>query len=78
MGVRMSRLTSIYQQPGDAKNPYFAQYSVVVSEDAPVNASNTTMKNNMPIKNKLNPLKANFNAFLIELFLVIEDNIIIT
>jgi hypothetical protein len=29
---------NIYQQSGDAKNPYFAQYSAVV-EDAPVIAS---------------------------------------
>ena len=40
-----------YQHLGDAKNPYLAQYSAVVSEDAPVNASYTT------IKNRLNPLE---------------------
>ena len=58
----------LYQASGDAKTPYLAQYSAVVSEDAPVNVSNTTMKNNMPIRNRLNPLKANFNDFLIEFF----------
>ena len=42
----------LYQHSGDAKTPYLAQYSAVVSEDAPVNASNTTMKNNIRIKNK--------------------------
>ena len=52
-----------YQQSGDAKKPYLAQYSAVVSEDAPVNASYTTIKNNMPIKNRLNPLRVNFNVF---------------
>ena len=57
-----------YQQPGDAKKPYLAQYSGVVSEVAPVKASYTTIKTNMPIKNRLNPLKAYFNAFLIEYF----------
>jgi hypothetical protein len=65
-----------YQQSGDAKKPYLAQYSAVVSADAPVNASYTTIKDNMPIKNRLNPLRANFNAFLIGLILAIADNII--
>ncbi|MGI0050473.1 MAG: hypothetical protein ACRD8K_01935 [Nitrososphaeraceae archaeon] len=54
-----------YQQPGDAKKPYLAQYSGVVSEVAPVKASYTTMKTNIPIKNRLNPLKAYLSAFLI-------------
>jgi hypothetical protein len=67
---------NIYQQSGDAKKPYLAQYSAVVSEDAPVNASYTTIINNVPIKNRLNPVRANFNAFLIGLILAIVDNII--
>ena len=67
---------SFYQHLGDAKNPYLAQYSAVVSEDAPVNASYTTIKNNIPIKNRLNPLKANLNDFAIELFLPIADYIV--
>jgi hypothetical protein len=29
----------LFQQLGDAKKPYFAQYSAVVWEDAPVKAS---------------------------------------
>ncbi|HZB64942.1 MAG TPA: hypothetical protein VE307_06500 [Nitrososphaeraceae archaeon] len=66
-----------YQQSGDAKKLYFLQYSAVVSEVAPVKASYTTIKDNMPIKKRLKPLKANFNAFLIEFFVTIEDNIII-
>ena len=49
-----------YQHLDDAKKPYLAQYSAVVSEDAPVNASYTTIKNNMPIKDRLNPLRAKF------------------
>jgi hypothetical protein len=53
-----------YQQPGDAKKPYLAQYSGVVLEVAPVKASYATIKTNMPTKNRLNPLKANLNAFL--------------
>ena len=65
-----------YQQSGDAKKPYLAQYSAVVSEDAPVKASYTTIINNVPIKNRLNPLRANFNAFLIGLILAIADTII--
>jgi hypothetical protein len=60
-----------YQQPGDAKKPYLAQYSAVVSDDAPVDASNTILKNNIPIKNRLKPLKTNFNVFLTEFFLLI-------
>ena len=64
-----------YQQPGDAKKPYLAQYSGVVSEVAPVKASYTTMKTNMPIKNRLNPLNANFSTFLIEYFFSIVDYI---
>jgi hypothetical protein len=60
-----------YQQPGDAKKPYLAQYSAVVSDEAPVDASNTILKNNIPIKNRLKPLKTNFNAFLTEFFLLI-------
>jgi hypothetical protein len=42
LDVRGKPLTSIYlfyQQSDDAKKPYFAQYSVVVSEDAHVKAS---------------------------------------
>jgi hypothetical protein len=61
---------SFYQHLGDAKKPYLAQYSAVVSEDAPVNASYTT------IKNRLNPLKVNFNDFAIEFFLPIADYIV--
>jgi hypothetical protein len=67
---------SFYQHLGDAKKPYLAQYSAVVSEDAPVNASYTTIKNNIPIKNRLNPLKVNFNDFAIEFFLPIADYIV--
>jgi len=67
---------SFYQHLGDAKKPYLAQYSAVVSEDAPVNASYTTIKNNIPIKNRLNPLKENFNDFAIEFFLPIADYIV--
>ena len=54
MDVRGITLTPIdlfsYQDLGDAKTPCLAQYSAVVSEDSPVNASHTTIKNNMPIK----------------------------
>lgn len=64
-----------YQQSGDAKKPYLAQYSVVV-EDSPVSISWTTMKTNIAIKNRLKPLKANFNAFLIGLIPATADNII--
>ena len=56
---------SFYQHLGDAKKPYLAQYSAVVSEDAPVNASYTTIKNNIPIKNIPKPLKANCIIFFI-------------
>ncbi len=66
-----------HQQSGDTKNPYLAQYSAVVSEDAPVKASDKTMKNNMPIKNRLNPLKANFNAFAIDFFFPIANSVAI-
>jgi hypothetical protein len=66
---------SFYQHSGDAKNLYFAQYSDVC-EDSPVIVSWTTMKNNMPMKNRLKPLKANFNAFAIEFFLPIADYIV--
>ena len=61
----MYYLIFYYQQPGDAKKPYLTQYSGVASEVAPVKASYTTMKTNIPIKNRLNPLKANLNDFLI-------------
>jgi hypothetical protein len=61
-------VVSFYQQPGDAKKAYLAQYSGVVSDVAPVKASYTTMKTNIPIKNRLNPLKAYFSTFLIEYF----------
>ncbi len=71
-------VVTFYQQPGDTKKPYFAQYSNVVCEDAPVKASYATTKNNIPINNILNPPKIYFNAFLIEVFLAIADNIIIT
>ena len=55
---------SIYQQPGDAKKPYFAQYSAV-AEDSPVSISWTTMKTKIPRNNRLKPLKANFNIVFI-------------
>lgn len=67
---------NIYQQLGDAKNPYFAQYSADVWENAPVITSWTNMKINILIKNILKPLNTHFNTFLIELFVVIVDNII--
>jgi hypothetical protein len=51
-----------YQQLGDAKMPYLAQYSTVW-EELPVNVSWTTMKNNIAIKKMLNPLKAILNIF---------------
>ena len=53
-----------YQQSGDAKKPYFVQYSVVV-EDSPVRVSWTRIKNNMAIKKKLKPLNNHFKVFLI-------------
>jgi hypothetical protein len=46
----MYYLIFYYQQPGDAKKPYLPQYSGVASEVAPVKASYTTMKTNIPIK----------------------------
>jgi len=61
----MYYLIFYYQQLGDAKKPYLPQYSGVASEVAPVKASYTTMKTDIPIKNRLNPLKANLNDFLI-------------
>ena len=64
-----------YPQSGDAKKPYFVQYSAVV-EDSPVNVSYTSMKNNILIKNILNPPETHLNAFLIEVFLSKIDNII--
>jgi hypothetical protein len=67
---------NIYQQWGDAKNPYFAQYSADVWENAPVITSWTNMKINILIKNILKPLNTHFNTFLIELFVVIVDNIL--
>ena len=47
----------LYQQSGDAKKPYLAQYSAV-TEDLPVRVSWTRIKNNIAIKNRLKPLKA--------------------
>ena len=58
---------NIYQQEGDAKNPYFVQYSAV-SEDLSAIISWTNMKINILIKNILKPLNTHFNTFLIELF----------
>jgi len=52
----------IDQHSGDAKNPYFAQYSDVC-EDSPVNKSLTNTKNNKAIKKKVKPLKNHFNFF---------------
>jgi hypothetical protein len=75
---RRITIVTFYQQPGDAKNPYFAQYSAVVSEDAPVKASYTTIKNNIAIKNILKLLNIHFNEFVMEVFLARADNIIIT
>jgi len=66
---------NIYQQSGDAKKPYLAQYSADVWEDAPVIISWTNMKINIIIKNILKPLNTNFNI-LITLVVVIVDNII--
>jgi hypothetical protein len=68
-------VVTFYQQSGDAKKPYFVQYSAVVSEVAPVKASYTTIKNNMPIKNRLNPLNSHFKILLIEFSLPIADYI---
>jgi hypothetical protein len=64
-----------YQQAGDAKNPYLAQYSAVV-EDSPVITSWISMKINILIKNIPKPLNTHFNTFLIEFFLASVDNII--
>ena len=64
-----------YQQAGDAKNPYLAQYSAVV-EDSPVITSWKSMKINILIKNIPKPLNTHFNTFLIELFLANVGNII--
>ena len=61
-------LLIFYQQSGDAKNPYFVQYSADVSEGAPVITSLTNMKINILIKNILKPLNTQFNIFWIELF----------
>jgi hypothetical protein len=69
-------IVTFYQQPGDTKKPYLAQYSNVVCEDAPVKASYTTIKNNIAIKNILNPLNIHFNASVMEVFLARVDNII--
>ena len=66
---------NIYQQSGDAKNPYFAQYSADVWEDAPVITSWTTIKNNIQIKNILKALNTHFNTFLTEFFLPTADSI---
>jgi hypothetical protein len=67
-----------YQQAGDAKMPYLAQYSTVC-EELPVNVSSTIMKNNIAIKKMLNPLKAIFNMFLIVFFFlfIFSTNVII-
>jgi hypothetical protein len=65
-----------YQQSGDAKNPYFVQYSADVSEGPPVITSWTNRKINILIKNILKPLNTHFNTFLIELFSAKSDNII--
>ena len=64
-----------YQHAGDAKNPYLAQYSVVV-EDSPVITSWISMKINILIKNIPKPLNIHFNTFLIEFFLANVVNII--
>ena len=64
-----------YQQAGDAKNPYLAQYSAVV-EDSPVITSWISMKINILIKNIPKPLNTHFNPFLIEFFLASVDNIV--
>ena len=63
-----------YQQQGDAKKPYFAQYSAVI-EDSPVIKSCTFIKNNPPIKKILKPEKTNFNIFLIKINLLVVLNI---
>jgi len=65
-----------YQQAGEARIPYLAQYSAVC-EDAPVKESWANMKTTIAIKDTLTPLNIHFNAFLIEVFLDITDNVII-
>jgi hypothetical protein len=59
-----------YQHPGDANKPYLAQYSGVISEVAPVNASYTTIKTNQPTKTKLKLANTNFKILLIGIFLL--------
>ncbi|MDW0149741.1 MAG: hypothetical protein QOK89_05100, partial [Nitrososphaeraceae archaeon] len=61
-----------YQQSGDAKTLYFAQYSAVV-EDSPVITPCTVIINNIPTKTMLKPLKTSSEILLIELFLLIAD-----
>ena len=63
-----------YQQPGDAKKPYFAQYSAVM-EDSTVIKSCIVIKNNSAIKKILKPVKTNFNIFLIKIILLVALNI---
>jgi hypothetical protein len=55
------------------KRPYLAQYSAVVSEDPPVKASYTTMKNNIAIKNIAKVLNIPFNAFVMEVFFICQS-----
>ena len=43
-----------YQQAGDAKKPYLAQYSGV--RELPVNTLSTALKNNIAIKITLSPI----------------------
>ena len=63
-----------YQQPGDAKSPYLAQYSAVI-EDSPVIKLCTVIKNNTAIKKILKPVKTNFNIFFIKIILLVAlDN----
>jgi hypothetical protein len=64
-----------YQQSGDAKKPYLAQYSAVC-EDTPVRESWINMKIRRTINNILNPLNIHFSVFLTEVFLERVDNII--
>ena len=76
---RRITIVTFYQQPGDAKKPYFAQYSDVVCEDAPVKASHSIIKNNIAIKDIAKPLNIHCNTFVMEVFLLVRaDNIIIT
>ena len=70
-----STITNNYftdQQSGDAKKPYFAQYSVVL-EDSPVIKSCIVKKTNIAIKTRLNPLNIYFKILLRELFLPVAD-----